>query len=766
MSSKKSKKLVIKPFRPNAQWNEDKAKNVWQALSNAIKEIHKERAGSLSFEELYRNAYNLVLQKHGDLLYRGVSDQVKNHLRVVGKHVAQATDGNLLQRLNEAWERHTTTMVMIRDILMYMDRTYVIQQKKDDVYNLGLKIFLSEIARHPQVKERLLNLLLGDIQSERSGEVIDHSLIKNVLAMLVALGVNFNNHTRDVYQQDFEKHFLKATAQFYMNESTQFIANNTCPMYLIKAEKRLKEEQERIVRYLDASTEPKLINIVQRELICKRAEMLVKMENSGCVAMFKDDKLEDLRRMYSLFKGVDQRQSSVNTLKNIQDALDNYAYKSGQRLIKDEEKTKDPVAFVDEILKMREKFEKIVIYSFEKDKVFERTLKTAFERFINEDSRCARYLSLYIDHLLKKKLKGMTEGAVDEQLDKVIVIFRYLSDKDVFENFYKQHLSKRMLSGRSISEDAERGMISKLKKECGYQFTQRMEGMFKDVHISKDILDQFRKSKYSNRSDKSKKSSSSSKSKSGNVDLEVKVLTSGFWPTPPVPQCNFPAKLSELAERFKMFYLENHSGRKLTWQCNMGTVDVRAIGFKKKHEFNVSTYQMCILDLYNKNNEYTFQDILDETQIPRDELKRHIISMSLSKFQILRKKPRDKGIKDTDVFAINFDFKSKMYRVRVPLVTISSKSSGSSGGSSSKELHQISKAVEQDRRHAIEASIVRVMKTRRTLDHNTLVAEVTKQLSSKFVPSPQHIKKRIESLIEREYLERQREDRKVYNYLA
>ena len=62
-----------------------------------------------------------------------------------------------------------------------------------------------------------------------------------------------------------------------------------------------------------------------------------------------------------------------------------------------------------------------------------------------------------------------------------------------------------------------------------------------------------------------------------------------------------------------------------------------------------------------------------------------------------------------------------MYRVRVPLVTISSKSSGSSGGSSSKELHQISKAVEQDRRHAIEASIVRVMKTRRTLDHNTLI---------------------------------------------
>ena len=161
MFPKKGKKLVIKPFRPNAQWDVAKAKSVWQALSNAIKEIHKERAGSLSFEELYRNAYNLVLQKHGDLLYRGVSEQVKNHLRLVGEKVAQATDSNLLQEINNAWEKHTTTMVMIRDILMYMDRTYVVQQKKDDVYTLGLKIFLGEIARHPQVKERLLNLLLS-----------------------------------------------------------------------------------------------------------------------------------------------------------------------------------------------------------------------------------------------------------------------------------------------------------------------------------------------------------------------------------------------------------------------------------------------------------------------------------------------------------------------------------------------------------------------------------------------------------------------------
>lgn len=74
--------------------------------------------------------------------------------------------------------------------------------------------------------------------------------------------------------------------------------------------------------------------------------------------------------------------------------------------------------------------------------------------------------------------------------------------------------------------------------------------------------------------------------------------------------------------------------------------------------------------------------------------------------------------------------------------------------------------VEEDRRHLVEAVIVRTMKARRTLSHNDLVAEVTRQLSYRFNPNPTFIKKRIESLIERDFLSRNGDDARLYNYLA
>ena len=92
----------------------------------------------------------------------------------------------------------------------------------------------------------------------------------------------------------------------------------------------------------------------------------------------------------------------------------------------------------------------------------------------------------YIDNKLRAGNKEATEEELDRILDKIMVIFRFIHGKDVFEAFYKKDLAKRLLIGKSASVDAEKSMLSKLKQECGGVFTLKLEGMFKDMELSKD----------------------------------------------------------------------------------------------------------------------------------------------------------------------------------------------------------------------------------------------------------------------------------------
>ena len=112
----------------------------------------------------------------------------------------------------------------------------------------------------------------------------------------------------------------------------------------------------------------------------------------------------------------------------------------------------------------------------------------------------------------------------------------------------------------------------------------------------------------------------------------------------------------------------------------------------------------------------------------------------------------------TDVYTLNLGFRSQLYRIKLPVASVKENKAA--------EKAEVAEKVDEDRRHMVEATIVKVMKTRRKLEHNALIAEATKILSLKFSPDPTMIKKRIESLIEREYMERDAEDRRFYKYIA
>lgn len=728
-------KFIIKPFQHNVQMDEEYANRTWQTLHEAIREIHRQNASGLSFEELYRNAYNMVLHKFGDKLYNGLSDTITRHLQAVAGQVADSNDERFLPELKDKWDKHKLSSIMIRDILMYMDRTYVASQKKTPVYERGLQIFRDEVCRNARIKDRLLHMLLDLVQRERTGEMIERGLLKTITSMLVELG-------RDVYTRDFESPFLSASATFYQAESQEYIAQNSAADYIKKAEQRLQEEADRVAHYLDAATEAKIREVAERELIGRHMRTIAEMEHSGVVAMIEDNKLDDLKRAYELFKRVTQPTSGLTVIREIMAA---HVRARGTELVSDEERNRDPVAYVTGLLALRDKYEAVIKDAFSDDKQFKNALNKAFEHFVNINSHSPEFISLFVDEQLRKGMKTTSEEEVEGTLDKVVMLFRYLHEKDVFEKYYKQHLAKRLLGQRSVSDDAERQMITKLKTECGYQYTSKLEGMFTDMKISADTQEDFRKT-------------NGESSKVDGIELSVHVLTTGFWPTQLGTKCILPPQILRCCETFKEHYLMRHNGRRLQWQANMGSADLKATFGSRRYEINVSTYLMCILLQFNDCDRKSYADIAQATEIPSPELKRALQSLACAKFKILNKEPKGRDVDDGDVFEYNGDFSAKHLRFKVGTVTASKENDA--------EKQETRAKVDEDRKPQIDAALVRVMKSRKEMEHNSLIAEVTSQLQSRFMPHPNVIKKRIESLIEREFLERDKDNWRRYKYLA
>ena len=57
----------------------------------------------------------------------------------------------------------------------------------------------------------------------------------------------------------------------------------------------------------------------------------------------------------------------------------------------------------------------------------------------------------------------MSESELEQLLDRCMILFRFLQEKDLFERYYKQHLAKRLLGSKSHLDVAEKSMVSKLK---------------------------------------------------------------------------------------------------------------------------------------------------------------------------------------------------------------------------------------------------------------------------------------------------------------
>nr|XP_034969669.1 cullin-4B [Zootoca vivipara] len=720
-----AKKLVIKNFKDKPKLPENYTDETWQKLKEAVEAIQNSTSIKYNLEELYQAVENLCSYKISANLYKQLRQICEDHIKAqIHQFREDSLDSVLfLKKIDKCWQDHCRQMIMIRSIFLFLDRTYVLQNSMlPSIWDMGLELFRTHIISDQKVQNKTIDGILLLVERERSGEAIDRSLLRSLLSMLSDL---------QIYQDSFEHRFLEETNRLYAAEGQRLMQEREVPEYLHHVNKRLEEEADRIITYLDQSTQKPLIATVEKQLL---GEHLTAILQKGLNHLLDENRIQDLSLLYQLFSRV---KNGVQAL--LQQWIE-YIKAFGSTIVINPEKDK---TMVQELLDFKDKVDHIIDICFLKNEKFVNAMKEAFETFINKrPNKPAELIAKYVDSKLRAGNKEATDEELEKMLDKIMIIFRFIYGKDVFEAFYKKDLAKRLLVGKSASVDAEKSMLSKLKHECGAAFTSKLEGMFKDMELSKDIMIQF-------------KQYMQNQNVPGNIELTVNILTMGYWPTYVPMEVHLPPEMVKLQEIFKTFYLGKHSGRKLQWQSTLGHCVLKAEFKEGKKELQVSLFQTLVLLMFNEGEEFSLEEIKQATGIEDGELRRTLQSLACGKARVLTKSPKGKDVEDGDKFTCNDDFRHKLFRIKINQIQMKE---------TVEEQASTTERVFQDRQYQIDAAIVRIMKMRKTLSHNLLVSEVYNQL--KFPVKPADLKKRIESLIDRDYMERDKENPNQYNYIA
>ncbi|KAK6057059.1 cullin family protein, partial [Cooperia oncophora] len=697
-------------------------------------------------------------------MYAKLTNFIESYVKARLEGARDLLGEDLLRYYTTQWSEFRFSSKVVDGIFSYLNRHWIKRELDEGngniymIYTLALVIWKRSLFM--ESKERVTDAVLDLIRRERNGETICRKLIRDVTDCYVELGIEEDETPDQVrsaqpnpnaklkvymvhgffelvelemensfyFRTIFEAKFLRETENYYANEAQVFLEHNPLTEYMKKVERRLEDERARCDMYLHMATQEPLSKTCEKVLIEAQLE-LFQNEFGALLEANKDD---DLARMYKLCERVE------DGLNNLRSALESHITKEGLAAIAKVADTAftDAKLYVTTILAVHNRYSSLVGNAFQNESGFIQALDKAATTFINKNEVTARstsqqmskspeLLAKYCDQLLRKSSKMPEENELEDMLTQVMVVFKYIEDKDVFSKFYTKMFSKRLISETSASEEAEVSLINKLKQMCGFEYTNRLSKMINDTQISKDSCAEFRDYLANRNVDLG-------------IDFNMLILSSGSWPALPTLKMHLPQKLNVAIEQFTAFYNSKHSGRKLTWVLSQSRGEIYAFGFGKKYVFTTTTAQMAVLLLFNDSVEYSIGSLILSLGMDKKTLSQVLIS--LVKNDVLKSSESldvSSEAKDTVVISLNQNYSNKKIKVDLSKMVMRT--------DTKQETETVQKNVDEDRKSVIN---------------------VLQQLSARFKPSVEMVKRCISQLIEKEYMRRDEAAREMYEYMA
>ncbi|CAD8189416.1 unnamed protein product [Paramecium octaurelia] len=732
------KKIIQENLSP------EEAKTLWKYLDDACYLIAEHQTKQLSFAELYQHAYKLILNRFGDFAYTQL--QVSIH-KIVDKLINPlniSNDDQLLNDFVKAYEEVQHFSKLLAGILLYMEKSYILQKSLKTIKiicNESFKIKCFE--KDQNLASKLLNCFLAQIRNDRNSEVIEHFKLKNALQILIDINqeqqIKIKEHiytieyrtNDDFYKYFLERKLIQDSHRYFKEESQSNLNKMTIEEYILFVEKRYYSEVERVQCYIPKVSHQKVLDSFIKNYVTYNSQYI----SQGLQDFIENDKTTIFIKIYQLFVKSEEFDQFIKTLTQI--------IVADLQLLNQNENT------LQGFIKLYEKifFMYDIIAQFgnnEHSYKFHKGIKNAFEQVINQDNFIMFELNKYFDQIMRKESLRDDERKV--QIEKGFLIFKLVQSKDEFEQLYRRHLCVRLLDQTSSSSEVEIDFLKKLKLECGSVLTHKMETMFSDLQRSNEESQKFRQKLSSSQRDV--------------IDIDVLVLTSEQWPITDYKPIIVHNELLYWQQQFTQYYQSKNQKRKLAFNYGLGSVSLKATFDQNcKKDLVCSVLQATILMHFNKQRIYKLDELIKLINTDQETMQSELENLLF--FKLLIQNEEDNSLQ------LNYKFQHRSYKIKVQSKKQYALSYNQKSKTKWQEFKIDQKEIILDRRVYLESLIVKVLKTKKQLDHKDLFKYIDKDAKTRHFPIEiPFFKECIENLIQKEYLIRQDGQLDTYIYKA
>lgn len=529
--------------------------------------------------------------------------------------------------------------------------------------------------------------------------------------------------------------------------------------YVDLVERAMRFEESASAACLLRSSIPAMKNTCSGALLCAARPAAFLIGRSSVDQLLKQPNIALLRRIVDLYDRCGNRGCFVEAIKALESHVGEVLQQGIERAGKSSE-----CRFLAAALKQ---FEGLLKNAFGGHAGFTAAVRRAFATALNRSDNATSERLAHAAHqvLLRSKVSANSDDAI--LLEQLPGLYSLLAEKDVFDVAYQNRLQIRLLNRQVASESAERALIARLREIAGYQWAKNLSGMLEDCKLSRALGEEFSRS-----------------STPPSIPTNPVVGRYGNWSVasrgsgPALAKAALPKPARQSCALYEGFYKRKFPSRKLAWRMDMGSAVVN-VTFRTTSapvDLVVTTMQMVVISCFATSTVVSFATIAKALGFAGDDgpvraaqnsdVNDHILTLmhpDLGSQRVLQKKPSGRVLSPADRFRLNPRFNSHGLRM-IPIRL--RRGLAPRRVLDEADSQEFQKQIAVQRRNILDATIIQIMKHRKEMNYHQLITEVTSRVQKRFCPTPSSIKKRIEHLIEGEYMKRDANNRSLYHYLA